>query len=33
MVAEPVWRTMIDRCIAYEFESYDAQRALADANS
>ncbi len=32
-IAEPVWRTMIDRCIAYEFESYDAQRALADANS
>ena len=25
-IAEPVWRTMIDRCIAYEFESYDAQR-------
>lgn len=23
-IAEPVWRTMIDRCIAYEFESYDA---------
>ncbi|MEO0872731.1 MAG: chorismate mutase, partial [Pseudomonadota bacterium] len=20
-IAEPVWRTMIDRCIAYEFES------------
>ena len=25
-IAEPVWRTMIDRCIAYEFESFDAQR-------
>ncbi len=25
-IAEPVWRTMIDRCIAYEFESYDALR-------
>lgn len=32
-IAEPVWRTMIDRCIAYEFESYDARRALADASS
>lgn len=29
-IAEPVWRTMIDRCIAYEFESYDALR-LRDA--
>ena len=26
-IAEPVWRTMIDRCIAYEFESFDAQRS------
>jgi isochorismate pyruvate lyase len=25
-IAEPVWRTMIDRCIAYEFASYDALR-------
>ena len=23
-IAEPVWRTMIDRCIAYEFGSFDA---------
>lgn len=23
-IAEPVWRTLIDRCIAYEFGSYDA---------
>ena len=23
-IAEPVWRTMIDRSIAYEFASYDA---------
>lgn len=23
-IAEPVWRTMIDRCIAYEFASFDA---------
>jgi isochorismate pyruvate lyase len=22
-IAEPVWRTMIDRCIAYEFEVWD----------
>lgn len=22
-IAEPVWRTLIDRCIAYEFASYD----------
>ena len=22
-IAEPVWRTLIDRCIAYEFEIYD----------
>ena len=23
-IAEPVWRTLIDRCIAYEFGSFDA---------
>lgn len=23
-IAEPVWRTLIDRCIAYEFASFDA---------
>lgn len=22
-IAEPVWRTLIDRCIAYEFEVFD----------
>lgn len=22
-IAEPVWRTLIDRCIAYEFQSFD----------
>jgi isochorismate pyruvate lyase len=22
-IAEPVWRTLIDRCIAYEFRAYD----------
>ena len=25
-IAEPVWRTLIDRCIAYEFASWDQQR-------
>lgn len=32
-IAEPVWRTLIDRCIAYEFESYDAARAPLDVSS
>lgn len=32
-IAEPVWRTMIDRCIAYEFASYDAQRLPAKVKS
>ena len=32
-IAEPVWRTLIDRCIAYEFESYDALRRPAEARS
>lgn len=26
-IAEPVWRTLIERCIAYEFKSYDEQCA------
>jgi isochorismate pyruvate lyase len=26
-IAEPVWRTLIDRCIAYEFDRWDALRA------
>ena len=26
-IAEPVWRTMIDRCIAYEFSVWDRLRA------
>ena len=26
-IAEPVWRTLIDRCIAYEFEGWDRLRA------
>jgi isochorismate pyruvate lyase len=30
-IAEPVWRTLIDRCIAYEFEVWDALRAKAQA--
>lgn len=30
-IAEPVWRTLIDRCIAYEFRSYDALRGDVDA--
>jgi isochorismate pyruvate lyase len=25
-IAEPVWRTLMDRCIAYEFGSYDRTR-------
>ncbi|MBA3068505.1 MAG: chorismate mutase [Hyphomonas sp.] len=29
-IAEPVWRTLIDRCIAFEFGRYDALR-LRDA--
>lgn len=24
-IAEPVWRLMIERCIAHEFEAYDAR--------
>lgn len=31
-IAEPVWRTLIDRCIAYEFGSYDA-RSLPENRS
>ena len=26
-IAEPVWRTLMDRCIAYEFASFDRRRA------
>jgi len=26
-IAEPVWRTLIDRCIAYEFERWDEIRS------
>ena len=28
-IAEPVWRTLIDRCIAHEFERWDAERGAA----
>ena len=30
-IAEPVWREMIDRCIAYEFEVWDDLRKAAKA--
>ncbi len=29
-IAEPVWREMMERCIAYEFEVWDALRRDAD---
>ncbi len=32
-IAEPVWRTMIDRCIAYEFRSFDALEETEPAMS
>ena len=28
-IAEPVWRTLIERCIAYEFGVWDARRQPA----
>jgi len=28
-IAEPVWRTLVERCIAYEFEVWDGLRAGA----
>jgi isochorismate pyruvate lyase len=28
-IAEPVWREMMERCIAYEFEAWDQARAAA----
>ena len=28
-IAEPVWRTLIDRCIAHEFEAFDRTRGQA----
>jgi isochorismate pyruvate lyase len=32
-IAEPVWRTMIERCIAYEFEAFDALKPADPASS
>ncbi len=29
-IAEPVWRTLIDRCIAYEFNAFDALKPGRD---
>lgn len=31
-IAEPVWRTLMDRCIAYEFTAFD-RRASTDADA
>ena len=28
-IAEPVWRTLVERCIAYEFEVWDRLRTTA----
>jgi isochorismate pyruvate lyase len=28
-IAEPVWRTLVERCIAYEFEVWDRLRKTA----
>lgn len=28
-IAEPVWRVLVDRCIAHEFAAFDAQVQLA----
>ncbi len=30
-IAEPVWRTMMDRCIAYEMAAFDATRTTVEA--
>ena len=32
-IAEPVWRLLIERCIAYEFEVCDALRQTAQARA
>lgn len=29
-IAEPVWRTMMEACIAYEFDQFDALRGGGD---
>ena len=31
-IAEPVWRKLIERCIAFEFEQWDGQRAANKAD-
>ena len=31
-IAEPVWRVMIDRCIAYEFEAFDTLKSEETAS-
>jgi isochorismate pyruvate lyase len=30
-IAEPVWRKLIERCIAHEFERWDAQKGSPEA--
>jgi isochorismate pyruvate lyase len=30
-IAEPVWRTMMDRCIAYEMAAFDRTRSVVEA--
>jgi isochorismate pyruvate lyase len=32
-IAEPVWRLLIERCIAYEFDAWDALRVEASSTS
>jgi isochorismate pyruvate lyase len=32
-IAEPVWRTLIDRCIAHEFEMFDRKVAATSSSS
>ena len=32
-IAEPVWRTLVERCIAHEFEVWDALRTKAQARA
>ena len=32
-IAEPVWRLLISRCIAHEFDAWDASRAQVGARS
>lgn len=32
-IAEPVWRQLIDRCIAYEFGAWDRLRAVSAAGA